>query len=524
MFGKFRVIPDSIGLLSQLKELNVIDCCELSAFPQSVSAMESLTSLVLDGCDLHELPGDIGQLSNLVSLKLSNLPPGFETLSKLRTLYLFNCVFASLPDRFGDLPSLEVLRIGTKATYSRNRLETGSESDYGDELEGACALHMLPQSLVRLTGLVELVLEGCEMLEELPPGMGGLSSLRVLEVRNCPQLRLFPSLLSPPVVAAAAATPAPPFPSLEQLEISDCPRLESLPEGLHLLPRLEHLALEDCPSLELTHPSPLPPPTSPTPQSNTFLSALSPPSTSPSSPPLVAPISLPISMKTIILSNVFQSAQYLPESLLSLAQLTHLNIYDLPSLQQLIAPSLVTQSSAYDQATHNHQSERFDSDSDVPARLDLFPSLQHLHIALSNLSALSETVGNLAQLKVLLLEECPAMTSLPASLTSLSNLQQLTLKSLPLLTHMPENIGQLKALRNLSLESCQALKALPFSVTLLSSLMRLTIEDCPNLTRLHLLSLQPCLSLSHAFLSSAASPPRSPSRTSSTSHCKVASA
>ncbi|CAI5533696.1 unnamed protein product, partial [Closterium sp. Naga37s-1] len=39
--------------------------------------------------------------------------------------------------------------------------------------------------------------------------------------------------------------------------------------------------------------------------------------------------------------------------------------------------------------------------------LDLFPSLQHLHIALSNLSALSETVGNLAQLKVLLLEECP---------------------------------------------------------------------------------------------------------------------
>ncbi|CAI5533692.1 unnamed protein product, partial [Closterium sp. Naga37s-1] len=524
MFGNFRVIPDSIGLLSQLKELNVIDCCELSAFPQSVSAMESLTSLVLDGCDLHELPGDIGQLSNLVSLKLSSsklvtlpdsfgqlgklkelvfmecnsllelpnsftnlnsletlfiyggaslvdLPPGFETLPKLRTLYLFNCVFASLPDRFGDLPSLEVLRIGTKATYSRNRLETGSESDYGDELEGACALHMLPQSLVRLTGLVELVLEGCEMLEELPPGMGGLSSLRVLEVRNCPQLRLFPSLLSPPVVAAATATPAPPFPSLEQLEISDCPRLESLPEGLHLLPRLEHLALEDCPSLELTHPSPLPPPTSPTPQSNTFLSALSPPSTSPSSPPLVAPISLPISMKTIILSNVFQSAQYLPESLLSLAQLTHLNIYDLPSLQQLIAPSLVTQSSAYDQATHNHQSERFDSDSDVPARLDLFPSLQHLHIALSNLSALSETVGNLAQLKVLLLEECPAMTSLPASLTSLSNLQQLTLKSLPLLTHMPENIGQLKALRNLSLESCQALKALPFSVTLLSSLM-----------------------------------------------------
>ncbi|CAI5473325.1 unnamed protein product [Closterium sp. Yama58-4] len=364
MSANFKVIPDSICLLSQLKELNVIDCCELSAFPQSVSAMESLTAIVLNGCDLHELPRDFGQLLNLVSLKLSsyklvtlpdsfgqlgklkelvfmecnNLPPGFETLPKLRTLYLFNCVFASLPDRFGDLPSLEVLRVGTKATYSRNRIETGSESDDGPELEGTCALHMLPQSLVRLTQLQELILEGCEMLEELPAGMGGMASLR-------------------------------------------------------------------------------------------------------SAP-----------------------AQYLPASLLSLAQLTHLNIYDLPSLQQLIAPALVAQSSAHAQATHDDQSERFDMGSDVSARFDLLSSLQ--------------------QLKVLLLEECPAVTSLPSSLTSLSNLQQLTLKSLPLLTHLPENIGQLQALRDLSLESCQALKALPPSFTLLYSLMRLTIVDCPKLTHL----------------------------------------
>ncbi|CAI5473310.1 unnamed protein product [Closterium sp. Yama58-4] len=410
MFGDFKIIPDSIGLLSQLKELNVIDCCELSAFPQSVSAMESLTSIVLDACNLHELPGDTGQLSSLVSLKLSSnklvtlpdsfgqlgklkelvfmecnsllelpnsftnlnsletlficggaslvdLPPGFETLPKLRTLYLFNCVFASLPDRFGDLPSLDLLRIGTKATYSPNRLDTGSESDYGPELEGACALQMLPRSLVRLTGLVELVLEGCELLEELPAGMGGMASLRVLQVKKCPQLRHFPSLLSTPN---------------------------------------QTLTLQE----------------------------------------------------TLLLWT-----QYLPESLLSLGQLTHLNIYDLPSLQQLIDPPLVTHSPAHAQVTHNDHSETFDLDSDVPARLDLLASLQHLHIALLNLSALPETLDNLAQLRVLLLEECPAMASLPASLT------------------------------NLSISSISH-STLPPSVTLLSSLIRLTIADCPNFTRL----------------------------------------
>ncbi|CAI7857649.1 unnamed protein product [Closterium sp. NIES-53] len=312
--NKLVNLPDSFGQLGKLKELVFMECNILLELPNSFSSLSSLETLFIYG-----------------GASLLDLPPGFETLPKLRTLYLFNCVFTSLPDEFGDLPSLEVLRVGTKATYSRNRLETGSESDYGDELEGACALHMLPQSLVCLIGLV----------------------------KNCPQLRLFPSLLSTPIHtpsgdsstlgtdlpaaaadaaaadadadAGAAATGAPPFPSLEQLEISDCPRLESLPEGLHLLPRLEHLALEDCTNLKPTHPSPLLPPTSPPPQNNTILSALSPPSTS-SSPPLVAPISLPSSIKTVILSNVFQSAQFLSESLLSLSQLTHLNIYDLPSL------------------------------------------------------------------------------------------------------------------------------------------------------------------------------------------------
>ncbi|CAI7930077.1 unnamed protein product, partial [Closterium sp. NIES-54] len=266
--NKLVNLPDSFGQLGKLKELVFMECNILLELPNSFSSLSSLETLFIYG-----------------GASLLDLPPGFETLPKLRTLYLFNCVFTSLPDEFGDLPSLEVLRVGTKATYSRNRLETGSESDYGDELEGACALHMLPQSLLRLFPSL--------LSTPIHTPSGDSSTLGT----DLPAAAADAAAADADADAGAAATGAPPFPSLEQLEISDCPRLESLPEGLHLLPRLEHLALEDCTNLKPTHPSPLLPPTSPPPQNNTILSALSPPSTS-SSPPLVAPISLPSSIKT----------------------------------------------------------------------------------------------------------------------------------------------------------------------------------------------------------------------------------
>ncbi|CAI5955190.1 unnamed protein product [Closterium sp. NIES-64] len=112
------------------------------------------------------------------------------------------------------------------------------------------------------------------------------------------------------------------------------------------------------------------------------------------------------------------------------------------------------------------------------AGLGRLSSLVHLHIVNTNLPALPENLGDLRELVVLLLEKCHAMTSLPSSIVTLPKLQQIDLKSLPLLTHLPENLGQLKALNELGLDPCKTLQDLPSSCTLLSSLIQLSIINC----------------------------------------------
>ncbi|GJP40401.1 hypothetical protein CLOM_g24671 [Closterium sp. NIES-68] len=542
---RLTALPNSLGHLTALKELKAVECANLEVLPDSVSAMGALTSLILDGCFFADLPSDIGQLQNLDTLKLfstrlsdppdsfgqlgslkkltlyecydlvelpasftnltsletlliyggsslMDLPLGFEKLSQLRRLELLNCSMPYLPDRFGELANLEILKVQSTDTYKRFGITSetvppaahlGYQSE-GEEfqLDGSCSLQGFPPSFSSLTRLQQLIIDGCEMLEELPEGMGNLASLRVLKVENCKRLRVFPSLLptaisttaTGPCTSAATSSSAapPPLPLLEELVISCCPKLTNLPQGLDLLPRLEHFTLEYCTSSKLANRS----------TAVSLSASSSPPS------PLVAPITLPRSVESIIISNVFKSAHYLPESFLSLSCLLHLNIYDLRSLKQLIAPPALAQTPA-----------EFETDDiaascagleEIPrgpiatglSQLDLLSSLVHLHIVNTNLPSLPDNLGDLRELAVLQLEKCHAMTSLPDSLTTLSKLQQIDLKSLPLLTHLPENFGQLKALNELSLESCKALQGLPSSFTLLPSLIMLSIINCPKVT------------------------------------------
>ncbi|CAI5489062.1 unnamed protein product [Closterium sp. Naga37s-1] len=517
--NKLLSLPASLDRASRLQELRIVACSLLDGLPRSVSAMCSLARLTLDGCAARALPEDFGQLSNLVRLKLScerltalpgsfgqlgklqelrlhacyelvqlpecfanlssletlaiyggtsltSLPPNFEQLSQLRRLELLNCAIPRLPERFGQLPKLEVFKVGSTDSFMRNDAEPGQPAwppptaltvttrdesasmfmlmddplllnQLDESLLGRFLLHSFPMSFTQLTSLQQLAIVGCDALEGLPDGLGDMAGLQVLQVKNCPLLRCFMSLLPfpPPTTTSAHA---PPLPMLHSLEISNCPSLTSLPRGLDALPRLERVTLDKCSKLGFAN------------QLSSYHR--------PSSTPYAAPIALPPSVTTVSLLDVFPVARYLPDSFLTLSRLTHLNLHHFNSLQALFAPrphsaQAATVLGEMDLGSEAGQVYCFpvDPQPGQPARLALLSSLQHLAIVNTRLPLLPSNLSDLQSLKVLILEG---------------------------LARLPKNLGQLKALKELTVEACDALTGLPASIGLLSSLVLLSVIEC----------------------------------------------
>ncbi|CAI7750077.1 unnamed protein product [Closterium sp. NIES-54] len=496
-------LPDSLGCASRLHELSIVKCRRLVALPRSVSALTSLTRLTLDDCAVWALPEDFGQLSNLAQLKLScghlpalprsfgqlgklqelslhacygllelpaffanlsslealviygetsliSLPPCFEQLPQLHRLELFNCAMPSMPERFGQLPKLEVLKVGSRESYTRDGADPEQRSSsacptalslatLNEPLLGRCLLCSLPAPLSSLTCLQQLVMDGCDALDSLPQGLGRLAGLQLLRVNNCPHLRCFPSLLPalPPMGGV-----------LERITLEDCIALGSPEEWVSL----------------------------------------------------TVPVALPPSITDISLSSVFLESLYLPPSFLSLTRLTHLNLNELLCLQALFAPPHgAPPEDLLSDWEEGAQTDpifgfRIDPRPGPPASLALLSSLQHLAIVQSGLPSLPSNLSELRSLKSLILEDCVVMPPLPASLAHLSNLDKLVLTTLPQLAHLPRNLGQLKALKELTVEFCDALVGLPASIGLLSSLVLLSVTECKTFSSLpDSIASLPCL-------------------------------
>ncbi|CAI5954035.1 unnamed protein product [Closterium sp. NIES-65] len=278
-------LPDSLGCASRLHELSIVKCRHLLALPRSVSALTSLASLTLDDSAVCALPEDFGQLSNLVQLKLScghlsALPRSFGQLGKLqelglhacygllellavfrrsllpqlRRLELFNCAIPSLPKRFGQLTKLEILKVGSRESYTRDGVDPGQPSSsvcptalsvatLNEPLLGRCLLRSLPPSVSSLTCLQQLVLEGCDALDSLPEGLGRLPRLQVLHLDFADDFLECPSSTS---LAAPITLP----PSVTTVSLHDVFGDASyLPDSFRTLTRLTHLSLHELISL-----------------------------------------------------------------------------------------------------------------------------------------------------------------------------------------------------------------------------------------------------------------------------------
>merc|ERR1712232_64589 len=96
-------LPASIGKLDRLVELDLFDSCHLSELPEQISGCRSLKRLKLGGSpgvankSLKYLPESLGELINLKELQLDKckrlkaLPSSLGGLKNLLRLYLREC-------------------------------------------------------------------------------------------------------------------------------------------------------------------------------------------------------------------------------------------------------------------------------------------------------------------------------------------------------------------------------------------------------------------------------------------------
>ncbi|MFQ6652454.1 hypothetical protein Gotur_024310 [Gossypium turneri] len=242
-------LPNSIGTLKHLRDLDLGGCWSIRELPRSFDKLRSLQSLNLGDTRLKQLPDSVQRLIELrhivITIKATHLkeirvgcwtsleylelrscmeleclPEGMQYLKSLRTLIVDGCVeLVSLPRSLKFLTKLEHLEI---VMCHRIKLKMEPEEEEDKDLQ---------------LSLKTLTLLGCD-LRDLPRLLlqGSSSTLQQLRIEFCPNLSVLPVWL-------------PNLTSLQNLEIVNCRKLSALPEGIDRLTNLRELRIYGCPEL-----------------------------------------------------------------------------------------------------------------------------------------------------------------------------------------------------------------------------------------------------------------------------------
>eukprot|EP00536_Pseudo-nitzschia_multiseries_P011003 jgi/Psemu1/297748/fgenesh1_pm.355_\ len=227
-------LPASIGRLDRLVELDLFDSFQISELPEEISGCRSLKRLRLGGSpgvankSLKRLPESLGNLLNLEDLQLDKckrlktlpsslggmknllrlslreckelkfLPPSIVRCTKLVELNLLKCVsLKSLPSDIGSLRFLEDLNMMKCKAVQEIPHSIGS-CEYLSflDLTNCKSLSQLPDELESLSRLRILYLNGCTGLVEIPELIGELPKLEVFELESCTSLTSIPTSCS----------------------------------------------------------------------------------------------------------------------------------------------------------------------------------------------------------------------------------------------------------------------------------------------------------------------------------------
>jgi hypothetical protein len=219
-------LPNSIGQLKALTELDLFHCVSLTTLPEGFGGLTALETLILSQC-----------------VSLTKLPEGIGGLTALKTLRLSHCfALAALPDMIGELTSLTKLDLSACDKLVALPDSIGKLGALKDLNLGVCSnLTALPAAIDELKVLTRLDLEGCKSLTSLPDAIGGLTALKELNSGNC-SITALPAAIGD-------------LKALTKLDLEGCESLTSLPDTIGGLTALKELGLEGCKSLATLPPA-----------------------------------------------------------------------------------------------------------------------------------------------------------------------------------------------------------------------------------------------------------------------------
>ena len=437
------------------------------------TALGDLTALqVLDLSDNNltgAIPGAFGNLTNLVTLDLSNnmlsgeVPFEVVALPNLETLNLTG-------NRFSEVPE-PTAPPGTPGLSDRDALVALYEATDGPNwtnntnwLSGRPLADWYGVG-VNAEGRVDsLVLAGNNLSGPIPPELGNLSSLQVMDLgayRDSDAGTWIGNNLTGPIPAELGS-----LSNLTSLSLRFNQLTGSIPAELGSLSNLSNLSLS---SNQLTGsiPAEL--------GSLSNLSYLFLPSNQ-----LTGPIPAELgSLSNLSYLSLFsnQLTGSIPAELGSLSNLSYLSLSS-NQLTGSIPAELGSLSNLERLALADNQLT-----GSIPAELGSLSNLSYLDLFSNQLTgSIPAELGSLSNLRTLALSSNQLTGPIPAELGSLSNLRTLALSSNQLTGPIPAELGSLSNLTELFLFSNQLTGSIPTELGSLSILDRLILNDNNNLT------------------------------------------
>jgi hypothetical protein len=184
----FTEFPETLGLLTELKELDLSDN-SLTNLPESLGELKQLEWLYLRKNQLTKLPESIGELTRLKFLDigdniLTTLPPSLGKLTRLQKIHLTNCPLGSVPELIYELRYLEELGLhNTQLTSIPDWI--GNFQKINRLWLGNNKLTAIPETVGNLANLIRLHLQN-NLLTTLPISLAQLEKLRELTLDGNP--------------------------------------------------------------------------------------------------------------------------------------------------------------------------------------------------------------------------------------------------------------------------------------------------------------------------------------------------